>query len=351
MTTPEPSNGHFRTFSPDALHELSDDELDALPFGIIGLDADGRVARYNVAEARLARLDRSRVVGKSFFTEIARCAAVPTFQGSFDRLLADEHAPPCRFPFVFAFRFGSQNVDVELGRVQRVPFVYVTINRRKFLPRDRSVDESLEAPLLAELEPEARAAGVVRDERGRRRLELESPLLEALFATLRASGMGDQPALLRSWGEAWGRVAVVDMEAEVLQMAGITLAERTMAEAIDTVVRYLARQRLGRLQLDFAQAGRGAVVLKVERSVFAELGSPLACRVNEGLFSVVLGHLARRLVSVREVRCARLGGASCDFVAVDPARTSALERAARGLGTSPAAAIDAVIEEARRERG
>jgi photoactive yellow protein len=351
MTTPEPSNGHYRTFSPDALHELSDDELDALPFGIIGLDADGRVARYNVAEARLARLDRSRVVGKSFFTEIARCAAVPTFQGSFERLLADASAPPCRFPFVFAFRFGSQNVDVELGRVVRVPFVYATINRRKFLPRDRSVDEGLEAPLLVELEPEAQSAGVVRDERGRRRLDLESPLLETLFATLRASGQGDHGALLRSWGEAWGRVAVVDMEAEALQTAGITLAEHTMAQAMDVVARYLGRQRLGRLQLDFAQAGRGAVVLKVERSVFAELGSPLACRVNEGLFAVILGHLARRLVTVREVRCARLGGASCDFIAVDPGRTSALERAALGLATAPAAAVDAVIAEVGHEHG
>ena len=351
MITAAPSNGHYRTFSPDALHELSDDELDALPFGIIGLDAEGRVLRYNVAEARLARLDRSRVVGKSFFTEIARCAAVPVFQGSFERLVADERAPLSRFPFVFAFRFGAQNVDVELGRVSHVPFVYATINRRKFLPRDESVAAALEAPSLVELEPEAEAAGVARDDRGRRRLELESPLLEALFATLRAGGLDQQPELLRSWGERWGRVALADMESEVLQAAGVALGERTMTQAMEVIAHYLSRQRLGRLRADFTHAGRGAIVLQVERSIFAELGSAAACRVTEGLLSVILGHLAGRLVTVREVRCARLGGgASCELVALDPARTAALERAAANLTSSPAAAIDAVLDEARHGR-
>ena len=57
----------------DALRvpEMSDAELDALPFGVICLDKTGTVIRYNVAEARLARLDRSQVVGKNFFRTIA----------------------------------------------------------------------------------------------------------------------------------------------------------------------------------------------------------------------------------------------------------------------------------------
>ena len=90
------------------------------------------------------------------------------------------------------------------------------------------------------------------------------------------------------------------------------------------------------------------IVLGVERNVFAELGGHPACGVLEGLFSVVLSHLAKRLVAVREVRCARLGAPSCDFVAVMPARVPALERVAQGLRTAPDAAIEAMIAEVHR---
>jgi photoactive yellow protein len=53
--------------------ELSDDELDALEFGVIGIDKDGVVRRYNHFESKLAGLSRDRVIGSALFTVVAPC--------------------------------------------------------------------------------------------------------------------------------------------------------------------------------------------------------------------------------------------------------------------------------------
>ena len=341
------------TSSPDALHELSNEDLDALPYGVIALDEEARIVRYNVAEARFARLDRTRVVGRSFFDEIARCTKVPEFHGRYVHLLEIADTPVVRFSFVFAFRFGAQAVDIEMGRSSRARLVYITVNRRKFLPRESEVPASLEAPLLVELEPEAENAGVLRDEQGRRKLEVEAPLFEALFSTLNSPTWSPSPAdtaqLLRSWGSAWGRIAVVDLQADALQSKGASLGELTMAGAVAVMAGYLRRQRLGGLTVDFAHAGRGAIVVAFERSFFAELGAVSGCPVVEGLLGVLLGHLARRLVVVRETRCTRRGAAFCEFVAMAATRAGALERAAEGLALPASEVIDRVMAEVRRE--
>ena len=65
-------------FEPVQVTLLSETELDALPFGVICLDPDGKVLRYNLAESRLARLDRAQVLGKNFFRRIAPCTIAAT---------------------------------------------------------------------------------------------------------------------------------------------------------------------------------------------------------------------------------------------------------------------------------
>jgi photoactive yellow protein len=60
---------------------LTDAELDALPVGAILLDTEGRVLRYNRAEASLARLSPGEVIGRNFFSEVAPCTRVREFQG------------------------------------------------------------------------------------------------------------------------------------------------------------------------------------------------------------------------------------------------------------------------------
>ncbi len=55
------------------LDRLSDEALDALPFGVIGFDEDGVVRRYSSFESRASGLSRERVLGQPMFTVVAPC--------------------------------------------------------------------------------------------------------------------------------------------------------------------------------------------------------------------------------------------------------------------------------------
>jgi photoactive yellow protein len=343
----------YASFDPDRLDALGDEELDALPFGVIGLDGDGRILRYNMAEARFARLDRSQVVGRSFFGEVARCTDTPEFRGRFEEVKSGARAA-VRFEYVFAFRFGAQRVDVDLGAVSKAVTtptstrVYLCINRRKFLPRQKDVPVEIEAPLITELEPEAQAAGVVRDDQARRRIEVDLTMLEALFGTVARREKLGARAMLRDWGTAWGKLAVADLETEALERHGKSLGELPMTGAMEVVAGYFQRQKLGRVTFDYEEAARGAIGLRVERSAFAEVSGEAGCATVEGIFAAILTHLAARGLVVRESACRATGAEHCLFVAVSASRMAAIERAVRGPSKTPRAIVDALSEEARR---
>jgi len=55
------------------LEGLTDRELDALPFGVIGLSADCLVEVYNQTESKLAGLSQNAVIGTHFFLTTAQC--------------------------------------------------------------------------------------------------------------------------------------------------------------------------------------------------------------------------------------------------------------------------------------
>lgn len=57
----------------DVLDASSQEQLDALEFGVIGFDADGIVQRYNAFESQAAGLSPQRVLGEPLFTNVAPC--------------------------------------------------------------------------------------------------------------------------------------------------------------------------------------------------------------------------------------------------------------------------------------
>lgn len=57
----------------DLLDAMSAAELDLLPFGLVRLDHALAVIGYNRAESALSGLSPARVMGRSFFTEVAPC--------------------------------------------------------------------------------------------------------------------------------------------------------------------------------------------------------------------------------------------------------------------------------------
>ena len=65
---------HFE--APDVitwLNAAQPAELDAAPFGIVAMEAMGIIRFYNRFEEELAGLDRSDVVSRDFFVDVAPC--------------------------------------------------------------------------------------------------------------------------------------------------------------------------------------------------------------------------------------------------------------------------------------
>jgi photoactive yellow protein len=55
--------------------------LDALPFGVIRVDATGRVAYYSATESRQSGLRAHNAVGLDFFAQLAPCMNTPRVRG------------------------------------------------------------------------------------------------------------------------------------------------------------------------------------------------------------------------------------------------------------------------------
>jgi len=111
---------------------LSEDELDALPYGAIMLDAHGFVLRYNRYEEALAGRRREEVIGRHFFREVAPCTALTRFQAEFDRGLESGRVSAL-FDFVFHFPSGARRVRVRLLGGQGNPpavWAFITEIRR-----------------------------------------------------------------------------------------------------------------------------------------------------------------------------------------------------------------------------
>lgn len=105
-------------FFAEGLHrwlDHSDDrELDQLDYGVIGLDADGRTCRYSAFEARMAGLERSQVLGKVFFGDIARCMDNMLVAHRFTAAHAHGEVLDVVIDYVLAFRLQRTPVRLRL---------------------------------------------------------------------------------------------------------------------------------------------------------------------------------------------------------------------------------------------
>ncbi len=118
------------------LFELSREQLDSLPYGVITLDRRGTILRYNYAEAAFARRASAETVGLGFFTEVAPCTNVQGFKGRFDRFALGSDSGVDRFDFTFAFRWGSQDVSITLLRKAERDEINLIVRGRTTNSRD-----------------------------------------------------------------------------------------------------------------------------------------------------------------------------------------------------------------------
>lgn len=330
------------------LEHLSESSLDQLPYGVIALDLEGRVVRYNQAESRFARLDRRQVLGRMFFREVAPCTATPEFQGRF-QALAESGAPgdTAQFTYIFDFKFGAQLVEIELLRTAAHPWILVLVNRQRFMARRQELPQGFAAPLQSELAAEEGAEGVLRGPREARVV----PVAASIFSALRSAWDRLEPEGWRvfneEWGFQWGRLAVVELETQASESDDKALRELTMQEVVDRLSELLARQGLGRLSVDFGPSRRGAFLVHLERSAIAEavgFSETPRCDFLSGYLRAVFSHLARKLVVVREAACSAQGHARCSFVVASGSREEALEAALQAGDGDAGRVIEALLD-------
>ena len=114
----------------DTLYTQIDDlvpaDLDQLPHGAIQLDRTGKVLQFNDYESRLANLQKERVIGRNFFTEIAPCTNVQEFHGRFQKGVDAKHLHE-KFRYHFAFKQNPRNVLVTLFYSDKTDTVWVFV--------------------------------------------------------------------------------------------------------------------------------------------------------------------------------------------------------------------------------
>ena len=122
-----PKNPPTPTEVLDAVDRMTPEELDHVPYGMIQLDATGRILNNNAVESKLASLSREAAIGKQFFTEIAPCTKVQDFYGRFKEGVIRESLDTT-FRFHFAFKQHPRDVTVRLIYSRRTRTVWVLVS-------------------------------------------------------------------------------------------------------------------------------------------------------------------------------------------------------------------------------
>jgi photoactive yellow protein len=108
---------------------LTPGELDNLPVGMIQLDREGKVLKFNQTESDLARVAAADALGKSFFDEVAPCTKVQSFYGKFLEGVENRQLQTV-FDYVFRFRDGREkNVVISMFYSATTETVWVCVER------------------------------------------------------------------------------------------------------------------------------------------------------------------------------------------------------------------------------
>ncbi len=95
------------------LANLTRQEADAMPFGIVKLDENGKILLYNKYESDLAGVPVEKAEGRNFFTDVAVCTNNRLFFGRFKDGVGKGDLD-ISFNYVFTYKMKPTNVVVHL---------------------------------------------------------------------------------------------------------------------------------------------------------------------------------------------------------------------------------------------
>ncbi len=320
------------------LSRLTTAEIDALPFGYIGLAPDGTIRKYNRYEADLARIDPQSVLGRNFFRDLAPCTQVKEFEGRFRDFAAGLGESTLSFDFVFTFRHGAQKVRIGLVRSPMVGEIIVTVNRVR----------DLALPLSAHIEHDT-ARRLLLDSAHRPVVAVGDDFWRALSDSLGGPGQGRHDETLHRVGVEWGLRHALRVEALVQREQRLALREVELHVALEYLGGSIGVMGLGQFQVDLQHRRRGVLVTTHSDGPTARASGEegrQACALIAGLHAGLLSHLSGRRLAGRELSCGRGPQEPCRFVVATEARLARLFDPVEGssdsdllvaLGTRPRA--------------
>lgn len=108
---------------------LSEEQLDRLLVGMIQLDRDGKVLKFNQMESELGGVSKGDAIGKSFFDDVAPCTRVREFHGAFVEGVRNRDLHTI-FPYEFKFRDGRRkDVVISMFYSDNTETVWVLVQR------------------------------------------------------------------------------------------------------------------------------------------------------------------------------------------------------------------------------
>jgi photoactive yellow protein len=114
-----------------SLDDASDDELNELDFGVIGIDAGGIVRRYNAAEERVSGVSAPRNIGSSLFTVVAPCMNNFLVAQRFEDAAQSGEVLDTLLDYVLTLRMRPTKVQLRLLSAPGARYRYVLIRRNK----------------------------------------------------------------------------------------------------------------------------------------------------------------------------------------------------------------------------
>jgi photoactive yellow protein len=99
----------------NSLSKMSGKQIDELAFGAIQLDSQGKILRYNVAEAEITGRQASAVIGTNFFRDVAPCTNTARFKGVFDAGVRSDSLNTM-FEYVFDYKMTPTKVKIHMKK-------------------------------------------------------------------------------------------------------------------------------------------------------------------------------------------------------------------------------------------
>jgi photoactive yellow protein len=117
VQTSRPYLRYFTVEGQDPIHKLAtlpEKDFNALPYGAVLLDSEGKILKYNKTEGDITGRDWRVMNGRVFFTELAVCGVGPHFHGRFKQAcLAAEYDEI--FPYVFHYQMPETSMLVRVA--------------------------------------------------------------------------------------------------------------------------------------------------------------------------------------------------------------------------------------------